>query len=290
VAIDPPWRLDPLKKIVGVGWGGGNVLVLRIETRVNNHTPRLTTIEDLQFTGSLIDAYAETINEHDDHLPPPDIINPMDGDMRAHTFMWNRPPYKVDAAGDESAHTWKAIVFLNLSRIRSFLDTSDPDYVFMVHFPASEHDPESGFVYYAFWNFGELNWEIANEVTLLIPVFFTEEMRDNNTPVVSSNIQAFGTAFERDFFITLQPDIWDAHEEPVSPDPNDGLNWRMGGRTYRKRINFPTDAEIAPLWNESTAIGAAEEHAESVINTPIPAYVVTVTVNLDTLEISMTKA
>ena len=144
MAIDPPWRLDPLKKIVGVGWGGGNVLVLRIETRVNNHTPRLTTIEDLQFTGSLIDAYAETINEHDDHVPPPDIVNPMDGDMRAHTFMWNRPPYKLDTAGDESAHTWKAIVFLNLSRIRSFLDTSDPEYVFTIHFPASEHHRKVG--------------------------------------------------------------------------------------------------------------------------------------------------
>ena len=62
------------------------------------------------------------------------------------------------------------------------------------------------------------------------------------------------------------------------------------GRTYKKRNDFPTDAENAPLWDESTAIGVAEEHAESVIDTPIPAYVVTVTVNLDTLEISMTKA
>ena len=128
----------------------GNVLVLRIETRVNNHTPRLTTIEDLQFTGSLIDAYAETINEHDDHAPPPDIVNPMDGDMRAHAFMWNRPPYKLDTGGDETPHTWKAIVFLNLSRIRSFLDTSDPEYVFTIHFPASEHHTEGGTVYWAF--------------------------------------------------------------------------------------------------------------------------------------------
>ena len=47
----------------------------------------------------------------------------MDGDTRAHTFMWNHPPYKLDTGGDESPHTWKAIVFLNLSRIRSFLDT-----------------------------------------------------------------------------------------------------------------------------------------------------------------------
>jgi hypothetical protein len=87
VAIDPPWRLDPVHNIIGVGWGTGNVLVLRIQTRVNNQTPRLTTLEDLQFTGSLLDAYAETINEHDDRLPPPDIVDPMDGDMRTHTFM-----------------------------------------------------------------------------------------------------------------------------------------------------------------------------------------------------------
>ena len=150
MAVDPPWRLDPLKKIVGVGWRGGNVLVLRIETRVNNHTPRLTTIEDLQFIGSLISAHAETINEHDDHVPPPDIVNPMNGDMRAHAFMWNHPPYKLDTGGDESSHTWKGIAFLNLSRIRLFLDASDLEYVFTIHFPASEHHTEGGTVYWAF--------------------------------------------------------------------------------------------------------------------------------------------
>jgi hypothetical protein len=162
VAIDPPWRLDPLKKIVGVVWGGGNVLVLHIQTRVTSHTPRLTTIEDLQFTGLLIDAYAETINEHDDHVPLPDIVNPMDGDMRAHTFMCNRPPYKLDTAGDESSHTWKAIVFLNLSCIRSLLDISDPEYVFTIQFPASEHHVSSGTTYYAFTTFGvEDDWAAA---------------------------------------------------------------------------------------------------------------------------------
>ena len=55
---------------------------------------------------------------------PEHIVTPMDGDMRAYTFVWNHPPYKRDTGGDESPHTWKAIVFLSLSRIRSFLDTS----------------------------------------------------------------------------------------------------------------------------------------------------------------------
>ena len=55
---------------------------------------------------------------------PEHIVTPMDGDMRAHTFVWNHPPYKRDTGGDEFPHTWKAIVFLSLSRIRSFLDTS----------------------------------------------------------------------------------------------------------------------------------------------------------------------
>ena len=200
MAIDPPWRLDPLKKIVGVGWGGGNVLVLRIETRVNNHTPRLTTIEDLQFTGSLIDAYAETINEHDDHVPPPDIINPMDGDMRAHTFMWNRPPYKLDTAGDESSHTWKAIVFLNLSRIRLFLDASDPEYVFTVHFPASEHHTESGTVYWAFADpFGEpFEYYLEHPTT-------TGAVIDADGHTGSRQYSdAFGSAVEARLFLTLE--------------------------------------------------------------------------------------
>jgi hypothetical protein len=290
MAIDPPWRLDPLKKIVGVGWGGGNVLVLRIETRVNDHTPRLTTLEDLQFTDSLIDAYAEAINQHDDHVPAPDIVNPMDGDMRAHTLMWNRPPYKLDTAGDESSHTWKAIVFLNLSRVRSFLDTSDPEYVFTVHFPASEHHTEGGTVYWAFADpFGNpFEYYLEHPTTTGAVVD-----ADDHTGVVNTPI-AFGSESERAAFLgwnagSLPP--WHTFDEP-SPesDLNDALQWDVWGGTYKKRNDFPTDEERAPLWDEDTAIAVAEEHAESVIATPIPTYVVTVTLNLDTLEILMAKA
>ena len=290
MAIDPPWRLDPLKKIVSVGWGGGNVLVLRIETRVDGHTPRLTTIEDLQFTGALIDAYAETINEHDYRVPPPDIVNPIDGDMRAHTFMWNRSPYKLDTSGDESAHTWKAIVFLNLSRIRLFLDTDDPEYVFTIHFPASEHHTEGGMVYWAFADpFGNPFEYYQEHPTTTGAVIDA----DGHTGIVTTPT-AFGSAAQRDAFLgwnagSLPP--WVAFDEPSSgSDINDGLQWKVRGRTYKKRNDFPTDSHNAPLWDESAAIGAAEEHAESIIHTPIPGYTVTVTVNLDTLEISMTKA
>ena len=290
MAIDPPWRLDPLKKIVGVGWSGGNVLVVRIDTRVNNHTPRLTTIEDLQFAVGLIDAYAEAINEHDDHAPPPDVINPMGGDMRAHTFMWNCPPYKLDTAGDESPHTWKAILFLNLSRIRSFLATSDPEYAFTIRFPASEHHTEGGTVYWAFADpFGNpFEYYLEHPATTGAVID-----AEGHTGVVNSPI-AFGSAAERDAFLGWNADSlppWHTFDEPQpESDLNDGLQWRVAGRTYKKRNDFPTDGENAPLWDESTAIGVAEEHAESVIATPIPAYVLTLTVNLETLEVSAAKA
>ena len=36
------------------------------------------------------------------------------------------------------------------------------------------------------------------------------------------------------------------------------------GRTYKKRNDFPTDEESAPLWDEDTAIAVAQEHAEAV--------------------------
>jgi hypothetical protein len=288
VAIDPPWRLDPFKNIVGVGWGGGNVLVLRIDTIVNfRHAPRFTSIDNLDFTGSLIDAYANVINEHDAHAPAPTIVNPMSADMRAHEFMWSRPPYKLDS---EAGHTWKALVFLNLSRIRSFLDSSDPTYSFLIQFPAGEHIP-NGTTYFAFFNFGTLDWDTANEFPLLVPVFFTEEQRDNNTPVVTSNVQAFGSAADRDFFISLQSDPWGSHDEPdTGPELNDGLQWRVRGFTYRKRNDFPALSDNTPTWDEGTAIGSAEEHAESLIGVSVPAYTVTVTVNLETLSISMSKA
>ena len=290
MAIDPPWRLDPLKRIVGVGWGSGNVLVLRIETRVNNHAPRLTTIEDLQFTGSLIDAYAETINKHDDHLPSPDIVNPMDGDMRAHTLMWNRPPYKRDTAGAESPHTWKAIVLLNLSRLRSFLDPSDPEYAFTIHFPASEHHTEGGAVYWAFADpFGNpFEYYLEHPATTGAVID-----ADGHTGIVNSPI-AFGGDAERAAFLGWNAGSlpqWHTFDEALpESDLNDGLGWKVLGRTYKKRNDFPTDEENAPLWDEEAAIDVAEEQAQSLIATPISAYVVTVTVNLDTLEITMMKA
>jgi len=79
-------------------------------------------------------------------------------------------------------------------------------------------------------------------------------------------------------------------DEPLpDSDLNHGLQWTVRGRTYKKRNDFPTDDENAPLWDESTAVAVAEAHAESMTATPIPAYLVTVTVNLKTLEISMTK-
>jgi hypothetical protein len=288
--LDPPWRLDPLKSIVGVGWGGSNVLVLRIETRINNHAPRLTTIEDLQFTESLMDVYAETINEHDDHVPPPDIVNPVDGYMQAHAFMWNRRPYKLDTGGGESPHTWNAIVFLNLSRIRSFLETNDPEYIFKIHVPASEHHAESGTVYWAFADpFGNPFEYYMEHPTTTGAVIDT----DGHTGIVNSPI-AFGSEPERAAFLSwnagsLPP--WHTFDEPLpESDLNDGLQWKVQGRTYKKRIDFPTDEENAPLWDEASAIAFAEAHAESVIDTAIPAYVVTVGVNLGTLGISMTKA
>ena len=40
--------------------------------------------------------------------------------MRAHTFVRDHPPYKRDTGGDESPHTWKAIVFLSLSAFDRF--------------------------------------------------------------------------------------------------------------------------------------------------------------------------
>ena len=116
---------------------------------------------------------------------------------------------------------------------------------------------------------------------------------DGHTGVVNSPI-AFGSEAERAAFLgwnagSLPP--WHTFDETLpESDLNDGLQWTVRGRTYKKRNDFPADEENAPLWDESTAIDIAEEYAESVIHTPVPEYTVTVTVNLETLEISMTKA
>jgi hypothetical protein len=81
---------------------------------------------------------------------------------------------------------------------------------------------------------------------------------DGHTGIVNSPI-AFGNEAERAAFLSwnagsLPP--WHTFNEPLpDSDLNDGLQWIVRGRAYKKRNDFPADEEKAPLWDESTAIG-----------------------------------
>ena len=159
-----------------------------------------------------------------------------------------------------------------------------------IHFPASEHDMQGGTVYWAFADpfANPLEYYLEHPTTTGAVID-----ADGHTGVVNSPI-AFGSEAERAAFLSwnagsLPP--WHTFDEALpASDLNDGLRWNVWGGTYKKRNDFPTDEENAPLWDEDTAIAVVEEHAESVIATPIPAYAVTATVNLEALEISMTKS
>ncbi len=249
VSHDPPWRLDPFQNIVGVGWGSADVLVLRIDTSVKNHSPHPTTIEGLHFTTAVIYAYAETIREHDADADP-EPRNPMTSEMRAHAFMWNCPPHKLDTGGDEPAHTWSAIIFLNLSRIRSFFDSSDSQYFFTIRFPAAERDLTNGTIYWAFADpFGN-PFEYYREHPATTGAVIDS---DGHTGIVTTPI-AFGGGAQRDVFLgwnagSLPP--WHVFDEALpDSDANDGLRWKIRGRTYKKRIDFATDLQNVPLWDE----------------------------------------
>jgi hypothetical protein len=268
---------------------GPNIAMIHFDVNCQLHTPHAVPLSAIGV--SLADVFTSTaINIHDDFLTVPTPTNPVTPEMAAHTLAWNRAPRKP-SAGSDLQYRWKAVLFLNLGRIKSFRDIQDPTFDVVVNFPASEKKTESGFIHYAYFNFGTLSFAIAKAFPLYaVPVFFTEEQRDNNTPVITGNIQLFGSVAERDHFITLQPDPWGAQEEPATGDTFDLLDWEVKAYTYKKRKDFPLNNDLNPTYAvDEKQIAFQVQHDHATLAVQIPARTVTFTINLKTLTMTSKK-
>jgi hypothetical protein len=288
-AFDPPWRLDPLKNIVGVGWrGGANILMLHFAVNVRDHTPRPISMQPFALE-SVSDIFTDPIHIHDAHLPTPTVVNPINAAMIAHSFVWNRTPLKPGLSVD-LGYKWKAVLFLNLGRIKSLSAIVHPEtYDVVINFPASEKRTETGVILYAFTTFGvEDNWEQAKASA---PHPFSAVQYEVGGPfTVVGNIQVFGNTAERALFLSLNGD-WFSHDEPATGDIFDLLDWEVKAYTYKGRKTFPlkTDTLDPDYPVDEKQIGFKVEHDHATVDVQIPSRTVTFTVNLKTLTLNSLK-
>jgi hypothetical protein len=288
--FDPPWRLDPLKNIVGVGWrGGANILLLHFAVNVSVHEPYPITVQPsaLDLVSNVFD---NTIHQHDAHLPIPVIASPtINAAMIAHSYLWNRAPLKP-GLGVDLRYMWKAVLFLNLAKIKTLPAVVRPEtYDVVVAFPASEKKPVTGIILYAFTTFGvEDDWEAA-KASAPHPISDVQFVLDGPHTLVG-NILTFGNPAERAQFLALNGE-WFSHDEPATGDTFDLLDWEVKAYTYKGRKTFPLKADtLEPDYPvDEKQISFQVQHDHATFDVQIPARTVTFTVNLKTLTMTSLK-
>jgi hypothetical protein len=283
-----PVILDISQLIERVNWVlGKNFLVLRINAKMRKgHTPTASVIvSDGAYTGEV---FTTTINEHDDNVPFPAISLPkISKAMFAHTIEFNKsPPLKK---ADETFNDYTQLIFLNLRRLKSFRDFKDDNYQIKISFPAGVHRRSPTTLYYAFFNFGTLDWELAKAFPLhAIPFFYTVKERDDNTPHIGSNIQLLNDAADRALFLTLNPE-WGSHDEPDFEIISDAFQWEVEGWTFKGRDEFPVNL-VNYTFSFDTNDSKTKGHGKITTPPIAAAATVTIRVNFKTLSLELTKA
>lgn len=292
-----PVILDISQVIRRVGWiTGPNILMLRIFAMIRNTEPQ-PNVRLEQPIGWNGDAYVKVIHDHDDFVPVPIITLPtVNAAMIAHSLDWNKEPLK-DPSANETFDIYTALIFFNLAVIKREMVSPPMDnkYEIKVHFPGSKKKSEPFTMYIAYFNFGTLDYEVAKAYPLgALPLFFTQEQKDNNTPVLSGNIQIFPTAEARNNFITLNPGMG-SHEEVVPQEISDLFQWEIEAWTFKRRKEFPVDDEAFYIptfdWQGDEKTKGHKILAEGAYtdSMTLPARTITITAEFKELTLEMTK-
>jgi hypothetical protein len=283
-----PATLDISQIIRKVEWATGpNVLLIHFDVNTSLHEPRAIPVQPFA-VDAISNVFNDPINIHDTHTPTPTIVNPMSADMTAHTLVWNRAPRKP-AAGVDLVYNWKAALFLNLGKIRFLGSVTDLEhYEVVVRFPASEKKTESGVILNAFTTFGVVNdWEAAKASS---PHPISDIINEDLSHSLVGNILVFGNTAERAAFLARNGD-WFSHDEPATGETFDLLDWDLKAYTFKKRKDFKLKDDLSPDPSilDATFINFKEERAHATFAVQIPAFTVTLTINLKTLSMTSKK-
>jgi hypothetical protein len=284
-----PATLDISQIIRKVEWATGpNVLMLHFDVNTSLHAPHAIPVEPFA-VAAVSSVFDDPIHIHDTHVPIPTVVNPMSSSMTAHTLVWNRAPRKP-AAGVDLVYNWKAALFLNLGKIRLLDSVTDLEhYDVVIRFPASEKKTESGVILNAFTTFGVVDdWSAAKASS---PHPFSDVTFFLGGPhTIVGNILTFGNQADRATFLSLNGD-WFTHDEPATGETFDLLDWDLKAYSFKKRKDFKLKDDLSPdpAILDATFINFREERAHATFAVQIPAYTVTLTINLKTLTMTSKK-
>ena len=271
--LSKPVRLDPYQRIVNVGWGGADILVLEFRYQRNGPRPAFT-LRDLPFTSTTYDLF-DSVIVNNDGARSPTPGNPITNDMLKFLRLWNRPPYFRTIEGSSRGN---AILFFNLRKIRAGLPRGASTFTLKIDTPGTTGGrTETETTYYVWLPF--VSWEEALEH----PGLWIDSV--------------WGTAAEAEARLSNlsggggQSSAYVIRAEPFSYEIPDTLSWDLQATTYRKQRDFPVDAQNRPDWDIDQAIGGTnEDGAGSSASTPLPSYVVTVEVDIRTLSVGSHKS
>lgn len=287
-----PATLDFGQIIARIEWAlGPSILMLHFEASSEVHPPRTIDVSAIGI-GTISSVFDNPIHIHDNfNNPVPTVVNPMSLGMVSHTLVWNRAP-KKPGGGSDNVFEWKAVLFLNIGRIKTFYDIEEPDnhYDIVVRFPASEKTTETGVILYAFADVFGWEYHFSHpQVTGAI-------IDDHGTFGIVGTVQVFGSETARSDFLgwnsgSLPP--WVAHDEPASGDVYDRFAWQLRAYTFKRRKDFPLKSDtLLPDFSlsDDKAKDAKSDNAHATVDVQIPAITVTVTVNTKTLALTMKRA
>lgn len=275
-----PVRLDPFQRVVNVGWGGVDILALEFSYRRSGPRPGFM-LRDLPFTSTTYDLF-DSVIVNNDGAGNPNPGNPITKEMLKFLRLWNRSPHLVT---DEGGTRGDAILFFNLRKIRASLPQNATTFRFKIATPASSPITTSGVEYWCWSNaFGAGSLEENEEHP-----FTTGDPRFPPFGVIAIPT-AFGSSEEAGAFAAMfvAPEMF-VTSRAVSHTRPDGLGWNLRASTYRGKMNFPTSVNNSPNWNLGEAKGGTMQAASGSSETSIPAYTVTVEVDVRTLAINSSK-
>src|SRR5258708_40052482 len=116
MAFDPPWRLDPLKNIISVGWGSLKYLKIEVSYQKSGNISKANFTMDTNFGIDNLDAFSKDFKKKaTGATKDPPVVDPISDDMAKNLLIWSRG-YKFTSAEDEKdeINTW----FVNLGKVK----------------------------------------------------------------------------------------------------------------------------------------------------------------------------
>lgn len=264
--IDPPYRLDPYRRIINVGWLSGSiVLVLQFEYVRNFNVP-LINIQNLMAINVSLDAFKPLLYYSRGPINPL-VENPVfTPDMIRYLYLWNRTPFQ-DGPNADRVCQGRAMIFMSVANM--IVQPTPPPTPPLNSFSFDVTTPAAGGVVLAG---GEIFYVFSDPVGDLT----IDDLLDG-----SQSAHVFGV-FDNAGDAEVERAKWEANynvrvlSTPTVEEIHNAFSWTLTVATYKKKLDFPSDAGVHRLWDLATDLVSLVQSAAS--GSSNPSYTITVTV------------